>query len=506
MKLQRTRNAVRNIIFGSVLKIYQIVVPFLLRTAMIYYLGIEYVGLNSIFLAILQVLNLAELGVGSAMIFSMYKPIAENDDITICALMALYRKYYRIIGLVISIGGTMIAPVLPFLIKGDIPQGLNLYVLYFLNLISTVLTYWLFAYKNCILTAYQRTDASSKIGLIISTVEYGIEFVALLIFRNYYLYLSAKVVTQIMNNILTAMMAEKMYPQYKPKGNLSKETIKEINKKVKDLFTAKLGGVVVNSVDSIVISSFLGLTVLAIYNNYYYILSSIIGFVAIIFSSCLAGIGNSIQTETAEKNYEDFLTFTLIIVWLSGFCVCCLLCLYQPFMIIWLKDTAAMFGMKEVICLCAYFFTYEIASMMIQYKDAAGIWHEDRFRPLVTALSNLVMNLITVQFIGIVGVLISTVISFVVIGIPWLIKNIFTLLFKRSPIEYIKRILLYVMVTIFACIACKKICDLITTTGWIQLIIKGVLCCIVSNIIFWIAYHRLKEYKKIYKLFAKLKK
>ena len=171
MKLQRTRNAVRNIIFGSVLKIYQIVVPFLLRTAMIYYLGIEYVGLNSIFLAILQVLNLAELGVGSAMIFSMYKPIAENDDITICALMALYRKYYRIIGLVISIGGTMIAPVLPFLIKGDIPQGLNLYVLYFLNLISTVLTYWLFAYKNCILTAYQRTDVSSKIGLIISTVE-----------------------------------------------------------------------------------------------------------------------------------------------------------------------------------------------------------------------------------------------------------------------------------------------------------------------------------------------
>ena len=442
MKLQRTRNAVRNIIFGSVLKIYQIVVPFLLRTAMIYYLGIEYVGLNSIFLAILQVLNLAELGVGSAMIFSMYKPIAENDDITICALMALYRKYYRIIGLVISIGGTMIAPVLPFLIKGDIPQGLNLYVLYFLNLISTVLTYWLFAYKNCILTAYQRTDVSSKIGLIISTVEYGIEFVALLIFRNYYLYLSAKVVTQIMNNILTAMMAEKMYPQYKPKGNLSKETIKEINKKVKDLFTAKLGGVVVNSVDSIVISSFLGLTVLAIYNNYYYILSSIIGFVAIIFSSCLAGIGNSIQTETAEKNYEDFLTFTLIIVWLSGFCVCCLLCLYQPFMIIWLKDTAAMFGMKEVICLCAYFFTYEIASMMIQYKDAAGIWHEDRFRPLVTAFSNLVMNLITVQFIGIVGVLISTVISFAVIGIPWLIKNIFTLLFKRSPIEYIKRILL----------------------------------------------------------------
>ena len=503
MKLQRTRNAVRNIIFGSVLKIYQIVVPFLLRTAMIYYLGIEYVGLNSIFLAILQVLNLAELGVGSAMIFSMYKPIAENDDITICALMALYRKYYRIIGLVISIGGTMIAPVLPFLIKGDIPQGLNLYVLYFLNLISTVLTYWLFAYKNCILTAYQRTDVSSKIGLIISTVEYGIEFVALLIFRNYYLYLSAKVVTQIMNNILTAMMAEKMYPQYKPKGNLSKETIKEINKKVKDLFTAKLGGVVVNSVDSIVISSFLGLTVLAIYNNYYYILSAILSIVTVVFTSITSSIGNSIALESDQKNYNDYMNLSFINAWIVGWCTVCLFCLYQPFMRLWVGKSL-MFNLDIVVCFCIYFYAFQLKSVQSAYKDAAGLWKEDMWRSYAANIFNLVMNIILVKTIGIYGILISTILALTIITYPWQTWMIHKKLFHCSMWPYMKKLLIYTIVTIVACLITYGVIGLVKGNGIIDFCIKTIICIILPNILFLIISFKTKEFKLMLETIRKI--
>ena len=116
------------------MKIYQIVIPFLMRTAMIYFMGVQYLGLNSLFTSILQVLNLAELGVGSAMIYSMYKPIAEDDDTAICALMKLYRLYYRVIGMVIAIIGCILTPFVPKLISGDIPKGLNIYILYLLNL------------------------------------------------------------------------------------------------------------------------------------------------------------------------------------------------------------------------------------------------------------------------------------------------------------------------------------------------------------------------------------
>lgn len=496
MKLQRTKNAGRNIVFGSILKLYQIAVPFVIRTVMIYFLGIEYVGLNGLFTAILQVLNLAELGVGSAMVFSMYKPIAEEDSETICALMQLYRKYYRLIGLIVCAGGLTIAPFLHLLIKGDLPAGINLYVLYFLNLGATVLSYWLFAYKNCLLTAHQRNDVSSKIGICVSTLEYILQFIALIVFHSYYLYLAVKLITQILQNIFTAVMAQRFYPQYRPGGILDSKITKGINSKVMDLFTAKIGSVIVNSADTIVISAFLGLTTLAIYNNYYYILSSIIGFVAIIFNSCLAGIGNSLITETPEKNYNDFKIFTFIIVWFAGFCSCCLLCLYQPFMMLWIQNESAMFSMIEVVCLSSYFFVYELAAMMIQYKDAAGIWHEDRFRPLVTALGNLVMNLIAVQFIGIVGVLLSTVVSFAIIGIPWLVHNIFSLLFYRRPWEYMKRLFIYISVTVIACAASYGICNLVVLHGWIELFVKGGICCIVPNSIFAIAYCRLEEFKR----------
>lgn len=174
MKIERTKNATRNIIFGVILKAYQIAVPFLMRTAMIYLMGVQYLGLNSLFTSILQVLNLAELGVGSAMIYSMYKPIAEDDNATICALMKLYRTYYRVIGLVIAVIGCILTPFIPTLISGDIPNGLNIYILYLLNLGATVLSYWLYAYKNSILQAHQRTDVVSKVTLVTSTIQYSL--------------------------------------------------------------------------------------------------------------------------------------------------------------------------------------------------------------------------------------------------------------------------------------------------------------------------------------------
>ena len=138
MKIEKTKNASRNIVFGILMKIYQILLPFAIRTIIMYTIGVEYLGLNSLFTSILQVLNLAELGVGSAMIFSMYKPIAEDDSITICALMALYRLYYRIIGGVILVAGLVLTPFIPKLISGSVPPDMNIYILYLLNFFFTL--------------------------------------------------------------------------------------------------------------------------------------------------------------------------------------------------------------------------------------------------------------------------------------------------------------------------------------------------------------------------------
>lgn len=506
MKIERTKNATRNIAFGTLQTIYKLLVPFLMRTLMIYFMGVQYLGLSSLFSSILQVLNLAELGVGGAMVYSMYKPIAEDDTEKICALMRLYRTYYRIIGGVIAVIGCILIPFIPNLINEDslasLPSEINVYILYSLNLAATVLTYWLFAYKNCLLNAYQRNDVNSKISLVVTTLQYGLQILAICLFHDYYIYLIVALVTQIISNLVTAVIVNKMFPQYKPVGKLPEEETKGINRRIADLFTSKIGSVVTNSVDTIVISAFLGLTVLAVYQNYYYILTAVIGIISVVFSACTAGIGNSIVVETKEKNYNDFKKFTFLIMWIIGFCSCCFLCLYQPFMKIWVKKEELMFDYLTVILLCIYFNTYEIVTFLSLFKDAAGKWHEDRFRPLVAALTNLTLNLILVNVIGVYGIIVSTIISHLFISIPWLTRNLFSTVYKRKYIkQFILKMLLYYLVNLIACGITYLICYFIPIQNtWAVFFVRLAVCLIVPNVIFFLAYFKDKEFKECLQL------
>lgn len=495
-KIERTKNASRNIFFGVILKVYQILVPFLMRTAMIYLMGVQYLGLNSLFSSILQVLNLAELGVGSAMVYSMYKPIAEDDETAICALMKLYRTYYRVIGITIAVVGCILTPFVPYLIKSDVPAGINIYILYLLNLGATVLSYWLFAYKNSVLQAHQRTDVVSRVTLITTTVQYGLQLAVLWVFHNYYLYVIVALASQALTNIVTAVCANKLYPQFKPKGKVDKVQVKKINQRIRDLFTSKIGSIIYDSADTIVISAFLGLTVLAVYQNYFFILNAITGFITVAFSACTAGIGNSIVVESKQKNYQDFKKFTFIIIWIAGFCSVCLLCIYQPFMEVWVgKDL--MLSLSAVVCFVVYFFVRQFNALFNLYKDASGMWHEDRYRPLAAALTNLALNLILVQFIGIYGILLSTVLAILCVGMPWLLHNLFTVIFDRKHIwHYLRRLAKYCIVVIFSCVVTYFICLRINIGLIPTIMIRGVICVIVPNVIYFLAFRKTEEYNQ----------
>lgn len=483
-------------IFGWLLKLYQILVPFLMRTVMIYFMGVRYLGLNSLFTSILQVLNLAELGVGNALVFSMYKPIAENDRGRICKLMNLYKKLYRIIGFLVGMIGLVLLPFIPKLIHGTVPPELNLYVLYLMYLATTVLSYWLFAYKNSLLTAHQREDVISKVTLLTNTVQYIVQFAVIFRFKNYYLYLLAYLGAQIFTNIFTAVAAGKLYPEYHAEGELDTESQQDIRHRIMDLFTSKVGGVVLNSADTIVISAFLGLTVLAVYQNYYFIVSAVSGFLLVIFQACMAGIGNSLVVETKEKNYEDLKIFTFLISWVSGWCMTCLFCLFQPFMDIWVGKRLEL-AMPAVFCLCIYFYLGEINQLLNTYKDAAGIWHQDRFRPLITALTNLGMNLVMVQFWKLYGVVLSTVLSMLFVGMPWLLHNLFTVLFDHRYLgRYVRILVKYSVVSFALCFATYFLCRFVRTGPFLTFIVRAGICVLVPNILYVLIYRRTEEFEK----------
>ena len=496
MKIERTKNATRNIMFNGMSQMMSMLIPFIMRSIILNFLGVEYLGLGGLFRSILSILNLAELGVGSAMVFSMYKPIAEDDTETICALMKLYRKFYRIIGLFILTVGLILTPFLPNLINGEVTADVNIYVLYYMNLGSTVLSYWLFAYKNCLLSAHQRGDISSKIAIVVHLTEYVLKILALILFRNYYMYLAIQIIAQVANNIFVALRVSKKYPNYSPRGNLPKEKVHGIASRVRDLFTSNFSYVISNSADTLVISSFLGLTVLAIYQNYYFIISSLKTLIEVIVGACLAGIGNSLVTESTEKNYRDFKKMTILFGWLMSVSGPMLLCMYQPFMYIWMgEENMLEFG--YVICFVIYFYSIGMNKLTSMFKDAAGIWKIDKWRPLTAAFVNLALNLATVNWIGLYGVLLSTVISIVFIQIPWIFHNLFKAVFPHEHLwEYVRMFSSIVAIEFICCIASWFACSFINMGVWPTLFINASISFVIPNIIFFAVYGRNEMFKE----------
>lgn len=500
MKINRIQNSKNNVIFGVLNKITLLFLGFVLRTIMIYTLGAEYLGLNSLFSAILNVLSLAELGFGSALVFSMYKPVAENDEKTICALMYFYRKCYRIIGSVIVVAGICMMPFLQYLIKdAEYPSDINIYVVYMINLASTGVSYFMFAYKNSLLTAHQRNSEAMKVNTVLSIIQYVVQILLLIIAKNYYMYLIIVPIFNILNNVMVAMKVEKFYPQYQPRGKLEEEQLEEIITKVKGLFVYKIGNVVSNSVDSIVISKFLGLTALAIYNNYYYVISFLFGLLAIYYNAMSAGIGNSIVVESVEKNFKDFKKLLFMQGWIMGWSAICLLCLYQDFIHIWVGEKL-MFGQKFVVCLVVYYYCWKMQDIVHIYKEAAGMWNQDKFRPLISSCVNLIGNLIMVRYIGIYGVVLSTIISELVINLPWSSKVLMKNYFTSGEREYYFSLVKYTVISILVGIVTYYICQMMPGDLIIRFILKMVICVVVPNILFLMMYFRNKQFKEVIQL------
>lgn len=501
----RTKNATRNIVWGIAYKVSTLFLPFVVRTVMIYSLGSEYLGLSSLFTSVLNVLSLAELGVGSAMVYAMYKPIAEKDIDTVCGLMNLYRKIYRIIGVIIIIVGVAIMPFLHKFISGDVPDDINIYLLFIIYLINTAGSYLLFAYQASVLNASQRNDVASKVNMFTGIAKNVLQIVILLLLRNYYGYVLLLPITSLAANIITAVCARKMFPEYSCRGTVETKLIKEIKSKVMALFAVKITSVIYNSVDSIVISAFLGLVALAKYNNYYYIMSAIISIVTVLFTSITSSIGNSIVLESDQKNYKDYMNLSYINAWIVGWCTVCLLCLYQPFMKLWVGEEL-MFGMGIVICFCVYFYAFQLKSVQSAYKDAAGLWKEDMWRSYAANAFNLVLNIILVQLVGIYGILLSTILALTVITYPWQTWMIHKKLFHCSMWGYLKKLAVYTMITLAACAGTYWICEKIPGKGILNLILRLIVCMIVPNVIFLVTTFKMNEFNESLRIVKRILK
>lgn len=487
----RTKNATRNIVFGFLNRVVSMILPFATRTIILYLLGANYLGIGSLFTSVLSFLSLAELGFSAAIVYSMYRPVAEKDYAQVGALLNFFRNLYRGVGATILLLGTGLAPFLPILIKGEPPAGVNVYVLYYIYLVNSVIGYFFAGYRNSLLHAFQRNDIISNIGTSVYLFVQLAQIAVLYATKNFYAYAFAPIVGTLLSNAVVAYITRRRYPEIKPQGKISREMKRAILTKISGLFGTKLNSIVVHSTDALIISAFLGLTATAQFGNYHTLFAAVSAFIMTFFGVLTPGIGNKIALDSPKECRKLFENLSFVNEWLVGVCCACFLCLYEPFMILWVGEELAL-GLGFAICMTLYFFIYMIQRTVLTFKDAAGIWAQDKARPYASMTINVISCLILVRVIGIYGVVLSTVLAFTV-SLPWANYVLFKNLFGETGLDNLGRILRAAVKTSVISAICYWLCGF-CSNNFLGLLERFSLCILTSNALWCLVSYKQPEY------------
>lgn len=496
METSRTGYVKKNIIYGYISTIISSIFSIITRTIFVYLLGAQYLGVSGLFTNVLGVLSFTELGIGSAIIFSLYKPIAENDKEKIKSLLGLYKKAYRVIAFIVTLVGLIIIPFLDYLVNSDIPMN-EIRIYYLIFLFNTVSSYFV-TYKTSYVSALQKeyvVTNTTTIGTIVTNI---LQIIFLVVGGNYLSYLLIAAIIGLLQKILTVIYLNKKYPiltekEVKP---LDEVTKKNIWKNVKALIIHKIGDVSVNQTDNIIISAFVNTTAVGLLSNYTTLNTLISTFTNRFFSSFTASFGNLVAKDSVEKQRKIFDIYDLLGFWIYGFVLIAFITLSQPFITIWLGKKLLLDNLTMIL----YFISLYLAGMTFipyNFKVAAGRFDEDKWVAFVQAITNLVISIIAIKGMGLPGIFVGTIISrmIVVIVRPHIV---YKYVLKQSAIRY------YIRLTIRTCIA-FAICFLmwqiknvifIKVSIW-RFVILCILTAIVPNLIFLVTFARSDAFKGI---------
>ncbi len=458
-------------------------------------LGSEYLGLNGLFYAILGILSFAELGFGAAVVSHMYKLVANDDHKLFRAYLRFYRKVYQYVGAAIFIAGLCLLPFLRRLIHGDVPSDVNLHVVYVMFLANSAIGYSLFTYRSAILNAYHNDYILTYIRIIASIVEFVAICLVLYLTKNYYYYLIVVIARTILENYMIYKATRIYYPDIMPEGTLPPDEKKRIVKDVSAIIMHKIGGIINVYSDNLVISAFIGLTTIGAYGNYTHITSAVGGVIGSLCFSMAGGFGNKIHTESREVNFDLFMKVNRMLMCLIIWCAAMQLALFQPFMILWIRNR------PELLChfltpllLVIWFFEKQTRETLRMFKEAAAIWQKDKWKAIIANFSNLGMNILLVIVLPVEykldGVILSTIIADVLIEMPWETYAVFSSFFgKDEAIRYWRRQAMYILLGILVCGTTWYAAYLIPVGGFIGLFLKGAAAVAVSFTLLLISLH-----------------
>lgn len=493
----RIKNSIRNMVVGVGGKLFSMVFSFVGRTVFITILGAEYLGVTGLFTNILSMLSLAELGVGSAITYSLYKPLAEKDENKIKALMGLYAAAYRLIGFTVAVLGLSLVPFLGDIIKNksNIP---HLTIIYLMFLTNSVVSYF-FAYKGSIIAADQRQYILTVWEYSFSFIQNVCQIVLLVITKDFLLYLAVQILCNFLYNFCIAKQADKIYPFLKngKKVYLDKGSKNCIYKNIGAMMSHKMGGVIVFSTSNILIATFVGIYWVGLYSNYSMIIGIVNSFLGQIFSAINGSIGQLNAKETREKSYSVFCTAFFINFWIYGFCAISFWVLFNPFITMWIGSHYVM-DKSIVLIIVLNFFITGMRKIVLTYKDTMGLFWNDRYKPLFEAGINLIVSIILVQEMGIVGVFLGAFISTMTTCF-WVEPYIlYKHGFKKSVRVHFLKYAMYTGITITVGFITELACSIFTAATFLNIAGRGIFCLLIPNAIFTILFFRTNEFKHVY--------
>ncbi len=491
----RVQSAIRNIVFGQVGNFITQLLNFVLRTVFIDHLGDTLNGVNALYTTLLSVLSVAELGIGTALNYSLYKPVADKDYEKVKSYMQFYKKAYRIIGAVIAVIGLGISPFLPWLVKQ--PQGItvrDLTLYYYIFLFNTVSSYFV-AYKYSLVNAEQKNYIQTNILTATKMVTVSLQIAVVLTTGNFYVYLLTAAAVELLQKIFVTVYLNRRYPYLTEKNvtKLTKEETGEIAAKTKALVFHKVGDVARLQTDSMIISGFINVTVVGFVDNYNMVVNSIANVVNILFNSVISGFGNLVATESRERQYRMFRVYRFAACWIYGFTAVGFSILLTPFVILWKGESRTLaYGVVISILIDFYFKGERI--VLSNFKTAAGVFEQDKYLALIQGAVNLAVSIVLVRKIGLIGVYIGTIVSGLIANVTKPVI-IYKVILDRPVKGYFVDFVKYpaVIAAVYALLMGIKelVMPQITIAAFA---VMFVIICIVFNGVFLLLFGRTEEF------------
>lgn len=492
-KTSRSKNAILNVLYGYVAQIGIIVLSFIGRKIFLTFLSADYLGINGLFSNILTVLSFAELGLDTALVYSLYKPVAEKNHSLVYSLLSYFRRIYIFLAVAILIIGIAIIPLFDFIVNSDIPHN-ELVIYYILILLNTVCSYFV-AHKVALLSACQMQRIQKLVTLITNIVLQIIHIVILLIWKNYTVYLCGTLLSTVIGNIILNTVCNRVVGD--AFNNTTKIAFdkKPIISRITSTFFYKIGAVLVSNTDNILISALVSTMAVGLYSNYYTVTSSIQSFIAIITTALISGVGNLAVQKTKEAQHELFDMFLLIYHLIATIGLTSFYYIFNDFITLWLGKQY-LFEQPVVFVIAINFYLTNILNPIYLFREANGLFQQTKYVMLIRAAINLILSYVLGLKFGITGIFAATAISLLVTSFWYEPMLVFRRVMQASTWHYYAKVIKYVLIAGIS-FGINGLVSSYIGSGVRGLLLKVVFICISNTLLFLVINSKSPELKKL---------